>query len=140
MLPVAAGSGNPNGASLLERLAERIARNREVLGLHYRSDTLAGVFLAKQTLALLVQCSTVKDLLPGVPTTSRRRSGHSPTRFAIAGLWASEWCAHYCGRSFGAPRCLRWLTIATTSFPSSLRMNNGRSGYPSVTRRSEAAS
>ena len=64
-LPVTAGSGNPNPASLLERLAERIARNREVLGLHYPSDTLTGQFLAQQTLALLVQCPTVSDLLPG---------------------------------------------------------------------------
>jgi hypothetical protein len=57
-------SGYPAGASLLTRLAERIARNREVLGLHYPSDSAAGKFLADRTLELIVQCDTVKDLLP----------------------------------------------------------------------------
>jgi len=50
---------------LLDRLAERLARNREVLGLHYRSDSVAGKFLAERTLELLVQCDTVLKLLPG---------------------------------------------------------------------------
>jgi membrane-associated phospholipid phosphatase len=61
----AAGSMNPSAASLLQRLAQRIARNREVLGLHYPSDTHAGVFLAARTEDLLVNCPTVQALLPG---------------------------------------------------------------------------
>ena len=42
-------------ASLLTRLAERVARNREVLGLHYRSDSEAGKNVAAQILPLLVR-------------------------------------------------------------------------------------
>jgi membrane-associated phospholipid phosphatase len=56
-------SGNTTAASLLTRLAERIARNREVLGLHYKSDSLAGQFLAQHTLDLLGLCPTAKVLL-----------------------------------------------------------------------------
>jgi hypothetical protein len=34
-------------------LADRIARNREIAGLHYPSDTAAGIVLANQILPLL---------------------------------------------------------------------------------------
>ena len=34
-------------------MADRIARNREVLGLHYPSDSVAGKTLADQTFALM---------------------------------------------------------------------------------------
>jgi PAP2 superfamily len=44
-------------------LANRIARNREVMGLHYRSDTLAGQYLAEKTCDLLSGCDTVATLL-----------------------------------------------------------------------------
>ena len=37
----------------LDRMAERIARNREVLGVHYPSDSAAGKDLAAQTFPLL---------------------------------------------------------------------------------------
>ncbi len=39
--------------SLLDKLAERIARNREVLGVHYPTDSQAGRWLAGQVYALL---------------------------------------------------------------------------------------
>jgi membrane-associated phospholipid phosphatase len=51
------GPGAP--ASLLDRLAERVARNREVLGVHYRSDSVAGLDLAKKTFAILQQCPSL---------------------------------------------------------------------------------
>jgi hypothetical protein len=35
-------------------LADRIARNREIAGLHYPSDSAAGVVLANQILPLLI--------------------------------------------------------------------------------------
>jgi hypothetical protein len=62
----------PTSASLLDRLAERLARNREVLGLHYRSDSDAGKFLAERTLDLLVKCKTVSELLPGGAEDAQR--------------------------------------------------------------------
>jgi membrane-associated phospholipid phosphatase len=47
----------------LQRVAERISRNREVLGLHYPSDSAAGKLLAEQTFLLLKECQTVKDII-----------------------------------------------------------------------------
>ena len=43
-------------ARMLNRLAERVARNREVMGLHYRSDSEAGKNVAAQILPLLLAC------------------------------------------------------------------------------------
>jgi hypothetical protein len=45
--------------SMLDRLAERAARNREVLGLHYRSDSEAGRYIAQQILRLLLACPSM---------------------------------------------------------------------------------
>jgi hypothetical protein len=44
----------------LRQMADRIARNREVLGLHYRSDSAAGKQLANETFNLM--------LAPALPT------------------------------------------------------------------------
>jgi hypothetical protein len=51
--------GSGPARSLLNRLADRIARNREVLGVHYPSDSSAGQSLASATFDLLLQCSLV---------------------------------------------------------------------------------
>jgi hypothetical protein len=61
-LPINANPPVQN-ASLLDRLAERVARNREVLGLHYPSDSAAGRTLAEMSLLLLLQCPTVQALI-----------------------------------------------------------------------------
>jgi hypothetical protein len=45
--------------SMLDRLAERAARNREVLGLHYRSDSEAGRSVAQQILPFLLACPSM---------------------------------------------------------------------------------
>jgi hypothetical protein len=50
--------------SPLQRLAERVARNREVLGVHYPSDTAAGKYLAETSFELLRICKTVRELIP----------------------------------------------------------------------------
>jgi hypothetical protein len=42
-------------------MAQRIARNREVLGLHYPSDTAAGKLLAEKSFEILMQCNSVKN-------------------------------------------------------------------------------
>lgn len=57
----------------LKVLADRIARNREIAGLHYPSDTAAGVVLANQVLSLL----------SGLPAAS-------PYRTAVANA-VTEW-------------------------------------------------
>jgi membrane-associated phospholipid phosphatase len=51
-------------ACLLDRLAERVARNREVLGVHYRSDSVAGKDLAAKTFSVLQNCPAL-----ATPTT-----------------------------------------------------------------------
>jgi hypothetical protein len=50
----------PPDTSPLQKLAERIARNREVLGLHYPSDSAAGKALAERSFGILMQCKTIK--------------------------------------------------------------------------------
>jgi len=53
----------PSSPAPLERLAQRISRNREVLGLHYPSDSLAGKSLATQTFDIMKSCPTIVRLL-----------------------------------------------------------------------------
>ncbi len=57
--PPAAATSLPCGGPLF-RLAERIARNREVMGLHYPSDTTAGLTLAGLVKTMLL--NTLGDL------------------------------------------------------------------------------
>jgi len=54
---------NDPDSTPLRRIAERVARNREVLGLHYPSDSKAGKYLGDQSAALLLQCPSVAGLL-----------------------------------------------------------------------------
>ena len=67
VMPAAASTethiGYPDSTPL-RRLAERVARNREVLGLHYPSDSKAGKFLGDHSLELLLQCPSVAALIP----------------------------------------------------------------------------
>jgi hypothetical protein len=59
------GKDNP-ASKLLHPLAHRIAINREVMGLHYRSDSEAGEKLAKSVFELALKVSGLKDpYLPG---------------------------------------------------------------------------
>ena len=53
----------PSRAEPLLRLADRIARNREILGLHYRSDSEAGKYLAQETIRIFKGCPTVIRLI-----------------------------------------------------------------------------
>jgi hypothetical protein len=52
----------PDSSPLL-RMAQRIARNREVLGLHYPSDSAAGKKLAHESSKILHKCKSVKDII-----------------------------------------------------------------------------
>ena len=42
---------------------DKVARNREVLGIHYPSDSAAGKLLAEQSFKLLLKCKTVTQLI-----------------------------------------------------------------------------
>ena len=58
--------------SPLWRIAERIARNREVLGVHFPSDSEAGLRLAVQALPLLLACPLIAA--PGTGALARARA------------------------------------------------------------------
>ena len=62
VLPAEVTGPDPN-TSLLARMAERVARHREVLGLHYKSDTAAGKELATQLKNLLIDHHVVDDII-----------------------------------------------------------------------------
>mgnify|MGYP001287922180 CR=1 FL=1 len=66
VMPEAASTVAPAGTaalSPLDAMAQRIARNREVMGLHYESDTTAGKRLAELTFELLMRCPTVQAII-----------------------------------------------------------------------------
>ncbi len=65
VMPVEIASPNGGASGPLQCLADRIARNREVMGLHYPSDSLAGKKLADETFKLLKECPTVKEMIDG---------------------------------------------------------------------------
>jgi membrane-associated phospholipid phosphatase len=54
------------GKSPLQQMASRIARNREVIGLHFPSDSKAGRLLAQQSFNLLKQCKSINDPTDGL--------------------------------------------------------------------------
>ena len=54
------------GRSPLQQMAQRIARNREVLGLHFPSDSKAGMFLAEESLKILMKCKSINHPTDGL--------------------------------------------------------------------------
>ena len=59
--PTVAGPWSP-----LQMMAQRVARNREVIGLHYPSDSEAGRVLAKKTFEIIThpgQCVTIQQMI-----------------------------------------------------------------------------
>jgi hypothetical protein len=56
------GKDIPN-SSPLDRLAQRVARNREVLGVHFRSDTLAGEKLAELSFSIMKESKMIKQIM-----------------------------------------------------------------------------
>jgi membrane-associated phospholipid phosphatase len=60
------------GISPLQQMAARIARNREVLGLHYPSDSKAGRLLAKETFNILMQCPSISDPVNGAIAQAKK--------------------------------------------------------------------
>jgi acid phosphatase (class A) len=49
-------------AGALDLVTDRVARNREVLGMHYPSDSRAGKKLAEATAPLLMACTSFRRL------------------------------------------------------------------------------
>ena len=63
VLQAVAKNAAPSAADIAERMAQRIRRGREVLGLHYPSDSAAGEFLSIETAAVFLACPTVVKLV-----------------------------------------------------------------------------
>ena len=55
-------------------MARRAARNREVLGVHYPSDTRFGFRLAARCLPLFLQCPTVRGVSNTVDGQERQQA------------------------------------------------------------------
>ncbi len=62
VLQAVAATAVPSVIDVTTRLAQRIARGREVLGLHYPSDSAAGLFLSEQIADTFLACPTVARL------------------------------------------------------------------------------
>lgn len=64
-----AATGSPSAAynaadlTAIDLMADRIARNREVMGLHYPSDSAAGVVLATALMPMVTACPAVSALI-----------------------------------------------------------------------------
>jgi hypothetical protein len=69
-------------------LADRIARNREIAGLHYASDTEAGKAIALATLPQLH--ASVPIFLAGMTSGSTPLTGTTLYQYAV-GLAQAEW-------------------------------------------------
>jgi membrane-associated phospholipid phosphatase len=63
VLQAVAGGVVPAVANITERLAQRIARGREVLGVHYPSDSEAGRLLSGEIAAIYLACPTVARMV-----------------------------------------------------------------------------
>jgi acid phosphatase (class A) len=70
----------------LRQLALRIARNREVLGLHYPSDSKAGEKLAIGSFLLLRTCPTVKAMINAARKEWDTWGQYSDTSTSLADL------------------------------------------------------
>jgi membrane-associated phospholipid phosphatase len=63
IIPVDVVTGPRPDLGPLRQMADRIARNREVLGLHYPSDFVAGKTLADQTFPLMIGLPRLANVL-----------------------------------------------------------------------------
>ena len=75
MIALALSDVRPGASRVLTALADRIGRNREVAGVHYPSDTLAGKQIAELAFPKLQACPIYQTVLatarqePGLPGT-----------------------------------------------------------------------
>jgi membrane-associated phospholipid phosphatase len=99
VVPVALGSGQANQQSPFWLLAERIAKLREVLGVHYPSDTRGGQALAESAFPLMLTCARIagtagQDLNgDGVPDNQLKDEVGAPLTIAGQPIYDNGWLA-----------------------------------------------
>jgi PAP2 superfamily len=67
----------PRLATFVQALAERIAKNREIAGFHYASDTRAGLRIAEKSLDLLRRCPSFMAVCEEAKKEWRRSEGQN---------------------------------------------------------------
>ncbi|PWB65503.1 MAG: hypothetical protein C3F17_03910 [Bradyrhizobiaceae bacterium] len=85
MIALALSKVVPAASRELIDLADRIGRNREIAGVHFRSDTVAGRQIAREAFKRLQTCATFKLVLEEarkehVPSEGRRASRRKKAR------------------------------------------------------------
>ncbi|MET0529400.1 MAG: phosphatase PAP2 family protein [Microvirga sp.] len=99
VVPVALGSGQANQQSPFWLLAERIAKLREVLGVHYPSDTLGGQALAESAFPLMLTCARVAGTAgpdldgDGVPDNQLKDEVGAPLTIVGQPIYDNGWLA-----------------------------------------------
>jgi len=63
LMSMALSELRPDARAVLTQLAERIGENREIAGVHYRSDTLAGLELAKLAYGPMARTAVFLDVM-----------------------------------------------------------------------------
>jgi hypothetical protein len=101
-VPVALGTGTaaklPDGQSPFRLLAERIAKLREVLGVHYRPDTIAGRRVAEKAFPLMMRCARIAGTPvdangDGVPDNQLVDAAGMPVQIAGQQIFTNGWFA-----------------------------------------------
>ncbi|HEX6066971.1 MAG TPA: phosphatase PAP2 family protein [Longimicrobiales bacterium] len=88
MIALALSRVVPEATRELLDLADRIGHNREIAGVHYRSDTVAGRQIAREAFKRLLTCPTFKQVLDearkehGPPVEKRARKKKQARRAA----------------------------------------------------------
>ncbi|MDP3256238.1 phosphatase PAP2 family protein [Bosea sp. (in: a-proteobacteria)] len=95
--PVALGTGPANRQSPFWLLAERIAKLREVLGVHYPSDTKGGLRLAEAAFPLMLRCLRIAGGVDndgdGVPDNHLSDAFGEPLSIAGQPIYDDGWLA-----------------------------------------------
>ena len=99
VVPVALGTAFPVGRSPFRLLAQRIAKLREVLGVHYRSDTRAGERVAGLAFPLMMKCARIAGTASaqlaadGLPENQLRDAPGVPALIGGQPVFENGWLA-----------------------------------------------
>jgi len=99
VVPVALGTGLTAGHSPFRLLAERIAKLREVLGVHYPTDTIAGRRVADGAFPLMMLCPRIAGTASptlasdGLPVNQLRDAASAPVLIGGQPVYDNGWLA-----------------------------------------------